>query len=55
MGENPTGCVESFDLTTNNVLNDEYGVLYLTIEISFASSTDWIEIGGVKLTLEHDN
>jgi hypothetical protein len=55
LGENSTGCVEPFDLTTNNVLSEDDGVLYLTIEMNFASSSDWIEIGGVKLTLEHDN
>ncbi len=51
---NPTGCVIHYDLTANNVLTANSGVLYLTLELYFSSSTARIDIGGVKLTLQHE-
>ena len=50
---NPTGCTLHYDLTTNNVLTDDSGVLYLTLELVFSGQTTKIDIGGVKLTLRH--
>jgi len=50
----PTGCPLQYDLTSNNELTAGSGILYLTLELAFESSTSWIEIGGVRLTLEHD-
>jgi hypothetical protein len=50
---NLTGCTRHYDTTTNNVLTSGSGVLYLTLEMTFNSNTSWIEIGGVRLTLEH--
>lgn len=52
--DNPTGCVLHFDLTTNNVVSSDSGILYLTIEMGFTSPSTWIKLGGVRLTLEHD-
>jgi len=49
-----TGCSLDYDLTSNNKLTADSGILYLTLELAFGSSTSWIEIGGVRLTLEHD-
>lgn len=54
VGNNPTGCALHFDLTANNVLTADSGILYLTIELAFSSDTSWIEIGGVKLTVSHN-
>jgi hypothetical protein len=54
VGSNPTGCALHFDLTTNNVLTVDSGILYLTIELAFNSDTSWIEIGGAKLTFTHN-
>jgi len=51
---NPTGCTVHFDLTTNNTLTANSGVLYLTIELAFSGAATWIDIGGVRLTLDHD-
>lgn len=54
-GNNPTGCVQSYNLTTNNVLTADSGVLYLTLELAFSGASTWIDIGGVRLTLEYDD
>ena len=51
----PTGCVQHFDLTTNNVFTTNSGVIYLTLELAYSGSTAWVEIGGVRLTLEYDD
>ncbi len=52
--DRPTGCTMSYGLTSNNVLTANSGILYLTLELAFNSGTSWVEIGGVRLTLEHD-
>lgn len=52
--DRPTGCTMSYGLTSNNVLTASSGILYLTLELAFNSGTSWVEIGGVRLTLEHD-
>ncbi|RMF27082.1 MAG: hypothetical protein D6759_18355 [Chloroflexi bacterium] len=51
---NSTGCTLTYSLTQNNVLTEQSGILYLTIELFFSGETTWVEIGGVRLTLEHD-
>ncbi len=51
---NPEGCTLHYDTTSNNVLTADSGILYLTLELSFSNSSAWVEIGGVRLTLEHD-
>jgi hypothetical protein len=51
---NPTGCSHHWNLTANNVLTANSGILYLTLQLTFNSATSWVEIGGVRLTLEHD-
>jgi hypothetical protein len=51
---NPTGCTVHYDLTTNNVLTADSGILYLTLELTFSSDTSWIDIGGLRLTLKHN-
>ncbi len=54
VGENPTGCTLHFDLTNNNVLTSNSGILYLTLGVNFGGGTGWVRVGGVRLTLEHD-
>jgi hypothetical protein len=54
LGNNPTGCVVHFDLTSNNVLSSESGVVYLTLRLNFSGTDTYVEIGGVRLTLAHD-
>jgi hypothetical protein len=49
-----TGCVMHFDLTTNNTLTADSGILYLTLELNIFNTSSWIEIGGARLTLQHD-
>ena len=54
VGNNPTGCVQSYDLTANNTLTPDSGVLYLTLEMGFSGASTWVEIGGIRLTLAYD-
>ncbi|MFQ5854544.1 MAG: hypothetical protein ACE5LU_02715 [Anaerolineae bacterium] len=50
----PDGCTIHHDLTSNNVLTADSGILYLTLELAFLDADSWIQVGGVRLTLEHD-
>lgn len=50
----PDGCTIHYTLTSNNVLSQDSGILYLTLELDFASVSSWFQIGGVRLALEHD-
>jgi hypothetical protein len=49
----PNGCVSHYDLTNYNVITDSSGILYLTLELAFNSDTSWIDLGGIRLTLQH--
>ena len=49
-----TGCTVPYDLTSNNVLTEDSGILYLTLELTPIGNDTWLKIGGVRLTLEHD-
>lgn len=49
----PNGCTVHLNLTTNNVLTEESGILYIVVGLAFSGSTDWLQIGGLRLTLEH--
>jgi hypothetical protein len=51
---NATGCTITYDLTSNNVLTESSGILYLTLQLTPIGDDTWLEIGGVRLTLEHD-
>jgi hypothetical protein len=51
---NPTGCTLHWDLTSNNILSADSGILYLTIELTFSGSTTWVDIGGIRLTMSHE-
>jgi len=42
------------NLTTNNVLDVNQGALGLRIGIEFADSTNYVQIGAIRLELEHD-
>ena len=55
LANNPTGCVTHFDLINNNVLTADSGVLYLTLELGFSGASTYIELGGIRLTVEYDN
>ncbi len=50
----PEGCTVHYNLTENNVLTADSGILYLALGLAFNSDTSYIELGGVRLTLEHD-
>lgn len=50
---NPTGCVQHYNLTSNNIITDDSGILYLTLELAFNGSSTWIDLGGIRLTLQH--
>jgi hypothetical protein len=47
-------CSEHWDFTQNNVLSDQRGVLHVVLRFSFGGQVQYIQIGGVRLTLEHD-
>jgi len=47
-------CTRHWDLTQNNVLSDQRGILYIALELAFAGPNSYVQIGGVRLTLEHD-
>jgi hypothetical protein len=49
----PDGCTQHYDLTTNNVLNPTSGVLYIGFGLDFSSDSSYVQIGGVRLTLEY--
>ena len=46
--DNPQGCVITLPLTTNNILNPDSGILYLTLELAFESNVSWIDFGGAR-------
>jgi len=54
IGEHPTGCTAHFDLDTDNVLTEGSGILYLTFSVNFGGAGGWVQLGGVRLTLEHN-
>ena len=54
LANNPTGCALHFDLTTNNTLSPDSGIVYLTIEMFFSGAFTYVDLGGVRLTLEHN-
>jgi hypothetical protein len=49
-----TGCTLHYALTTDNTLTTSAGALYLAIEMMAGANDSYIQIGGVRLTLEHD-
>jgi hypothetical protein len=48
------GCSYHLDLTQNNVLDDEHGAVYIALQLFFGGPSNYVQIGGVRLTLEHD-
>ena len=50
----PNGCIIQYDLETNNILTASSGILYLAIGFDFANDSNWIRLGGARLTLEHE-
>ena len=54
IANNASGCTQTYALSTNNTLSANSGVLYLTLQLAFNSDSSYIELGGVRLTLEHD-
>jgi hypothetical protein len=49
-----TACSYHLDLTSNNVLDDQHGVVYIAFRLQFSGASTYVRIGGVRLTLEHD-
>jgi hypothetical protein len=52
---NAEGCTLHYDLTTNNVLTSDSGILYLFIQVAFGGPSEQLRLGGARLTLEYDN
>jgi len=49
-----TSCSYHLNLTQNNELSDEQGVVYIAFQLFFAGADTYVQIGGVRLTLEHE-
>jgi hypothetical protein len=47
-------CSHHWSLTTNNVLSDQQGIVYVGFQLNFASDSAYVHMGGIRLTLEHD-
>jgi hypothetical protein len=52
---NPTGCTQHYDLSDNNVLSSDSGIIYLLVGVAFSGPSTEIRLGGARLTLEYDN
>jgi len=50
----PSGCTIHNPLATNNLLNVNSGILYLTLELAYSGNT-FIDFGGARLTLEYND
>lgn len=48
-----TACSYHLNLTSNNVLSDGQGVVYIAFRLFFGGASSYVQIGGVRLTLEH--
>jgi hypothetical protein len=46
-------CTKHWDLTSNNVLSDERGILHLVLRLAFSGEAPYVQVGGVRLTLKH--
>ena len=44
----------SLNITTNNTLSSTQGALGLYLTLTFANDTDHVQIGGIRLEIEHD-
>ena len=51
----PNGCTISNTLLLYNILSENSGILYLTMEMIFNNSDSWIDFGGARLTLEYND
>lgn len=51
----PQGCTISNALSTGNVLSENSGILYLTMELIFNNTDSWFDFGGARLTLEYND
>lgn len=49
-----TACSYYLTLSDNNVLDENHGIVYVALQLFFSSDTSYVQIGGVRLTLEHD-
>jgi hypothetical protein len=47
-------CSTHWNLTQNNVLSDQRGILHIVLRFAYGGESDYLQIGGVRLTLEHD-
>jgi hypothetical protein len=52
-GANPNGCTIHLNISSNNVLSANSGILHLVIGLNFAGETTWNRIDGIRLTLEY--
>jgi hypothetical protein len=52
---NEEGCILTYDLTTNNVLSETSGVLHIGLGFNFGGVDTYVQVGGVRLTIEYDD
>jgi hypothetical protein len=50
---NEEGCVLTFDLTTNNVLTSSSGVVHIGLGFNFGGVDTYVQLGGIRLTVEY--
>jgi hypothetical protein len=50
---NPGGCMLHYDLESNNELNPDSGVIHIGFGLDFSGDSTYVDIGGVRLTLEY--
>ena len=43
----------TLDLSQNNVLSSDQGIFALYMNLAFVNDTDYVQIAGVRLLLEH--
>jgi hypothetical protein len=55
IGVEPNGCTLHYDLTANNVLSPDSGALHIGLGFNFSGASTYVDIGGVRLTLEYDD
>ena len=48
-----TDCSYHLNITNNNVLSDERGVVYIAFRMFFGGASNYVQLAGVRLTLEH--
>jgi len=55
IGVEPDGCILTYSLDTNNVLSVSSGVLHIGLGFNFSGAETYVQVGGVRLTVEYED